>query len=57
MEVTWKDPFSVGVNRYAFRSNLTDLVVQDLDGDKKVRVKCKELVKKVSLFKNMLGVQ
>jgi len=33
------------------------LVVQDLDGDKKVRVKCKELVKKISLFKNMLGVQ
>jgi len=36
---------------------LTDIVIQHLVTDQKVRIKCKELVKKVSIYKDKLAVQ
>ena len=36
---------------------LTDIVIQDMVSDKKVRLKCKELIKKVSLYKKTLAIQ
>lgn len=44
-------------DRYVYRDLLTDLVVQHLITDQKVRLKCKELVKKVSIYKDRLAVQ
>lgn len=44
-------------DRYAFRDNLTDILVHHLVSDKKVRIKCKEMVYRLSLFKNKLAVQ
>ena len=36
---------------------LTDIVIQDMVSDKKVRLKCKELIKKVSVYKKTLAIQ
>eukprot|EP00828_Plagiopyla_frontata_P043467 TRINITY_DN678_c0_g1_i2.p1 TRINITY_DN678_c0_g1~~TRINITY_DN678_c0_g1_i2.p1 ORF type:complete len:953 (-),score=153.20 TRINITY_DN678_c0_g1_i2:31-2889(-) len=43
--------------RYAFRDVITDVVVQEMVTDQKVRIKCKELVKKISVYREKLAVQ
>ena len=44
-------------DRYAFRENLTEVIVHHLVTDKKVRIKCKDLIRNLSLYKNKLAVQ
>ena len=44
-------------DRYAYRENLTEVVVQHLVTDRKVRIKCRDLVQRLSLYKNKLAVQ
>jgi intraflagellar transport protein 122 len=41
---------------YACRDNLTDILVQNLVTDKKVRIKCKEAVNLISIYKERLAV-
>jgi len=43
--------------KYAFRESLTDIVIHHLVGDRKVRIKCKDLIQRISLYKNKLAVQ
>ncbi|XP_040577415.1 intraflagellar transport protein 122 homolog [Lepeophtheirus salmonis] len=43
--------------RYAFRENMTDVIIQHLLTDQKVRIKCRDLVKKIAIYKNRLAVQ
>lgn len=43
--------------RYAYRENMTDVIVQNLITEVKVRIKCKDLVKKLAVYKNRLAVQ
>jgi len=43
--------------RYAFREGMTDVVVQNLISEVKVRIKCKDLVKKLAVYKSKLAVQ
>lgn len=40
---------------YAYRDNLTDIVVQNMQANQKVRIKCKELVKHISIYKDKLA--
>lgn len=35
---------------------MTDVVVQNLVDSKKVRIKCRDLVKKIAIYKNRLAV-
>ncbi|XP_042911227.1 intraflagellar transport protein 122 homolog [Parasteatoda tepidariorum] len=44
-------------DRYAYRENMTDVVVQHLITDDKVVVKCRELVKKLAIYKRRLAIQ
>jgi intraflagellar transport protein 122 len=44
-------------DRYAYRENLTEVIVHHLGTDKKVRIKCKDLIRNLSLYKNKLAVQ
>uniref|UniRef100_A0A671FTF5 Intraflagellar transport protein 122 homolog n=1 Tax=Rhinolophus ferrumequinum TaxID=59479 RepID=A0A671FTF5_RHIFE len=44
-------------DRYAYRDSMTDVIVQHLITDQKVRIKCKELVKKIAIYKNRLAIQ
>lgn len=44
-------------DRYAYRENLTEVVVHHLLSDRKVRIKCRDYVQRLSLYKNKLAVQ
>lgn len=44
-------------DRYAFRENLTEVIIHHLQTDKKVRIKCKDMIHNLSLYKNKLAVQ
>lgn len=44
-------------DRYAYRENLTEVIVHHLLTDKKVRIKCKDLIYNLSLYRNKLAVQ
>eukprot|EP01038_Epipyxis_sp_PR26KG_P005400 gene5400-7484_t len=43
--------------RYSYRENLTEVIVHHLLTDKKVRIKCKDLIQNISVYKNKLAVQ
>ncbi|XP_025908320.1 intraflagellar transport protein 122 homolog isoform X2 [Nothoprocta perdicaria] len=44
-------------DRYAYRDNMTDVIVQHLITEQKVRIKGRELVKKIAIYKNRLAIQ
>lgn len=43
--------------RYAFRENMCDVIIQHLVSGQKVRIKCRDLVKKIAIYRNRLAVQ
>lgn len=43
--------------RYAFRENMCDVIIQHLISGQKVRIKCRDLVHKIAIYKNKLAVQ
>ena len=44
-------------DRYAYRDNMTDVIIQHLITEQKVRIKCRDHVKNIAVFKNRLAVQ
>lgn len=44
-------------DRYAYRENLTEVIVHHLVTEKRVRIKCKDLIRNLALYKNKLAVQ
>ena len=45
---------SITISRYAYRENMTDVIIQHLLTEQKVRIKCRDLVKKIAIFKHRL---
>lgn len=45
------------VCRYAYRDHMTDVVVQHLLSDEVTRIKCRDLVKRIAIYKNRLAVR
>ena len=43
--------------RYAYRDYMTDVIIQHLITDQKVRIKCHDYVKKIAVYKDRLAVQ
>eukprot|EP00826_Nyctotherus_ovalis_P048259 TRINITY_DN5660_c0_g1_i7.p1 TRINITY_DN5660_c0_g1~~TRINITY_DN5660_c0_g1_i7.p1 ORF type:complete len:916 (+),score=268.90 TRINITY_DN5660_c0_g1_i7:716-3463(+) len=43
-------------DRYAYRDQLTDVIIQHLVTDVRVRIRCRDYVKKIALFKERLAV-
>ncbi|KAJ3016424.1 hypothetical protein HKX48_004032 [Thoreauomyces humboldtii] len=44
-------------DRYAFRENMTDVVIQHLSSNQRARIKCRDYVKKIAVHKDRLAVQ
>ena len=44
-------------DRYAYRDTMTDIIVQHLITDRKVRIKCRDYVKKISVYRDRLAIQ
>lgn len=44
-------------DRYAFREGMTDVVVQHLVTEARVRIKCRDYVKKIAVYRDRLAVQ
>eukprot|EP00898_Chlorokybus_atmophyticus_P005973 jgi/Chlat1/6377/Chrsp44S05756 len=44
-------------DRYAYRDFMTDVVIQHLITEQQVRIKCKDYVKKISVYKDRLAMQ
>ena len=42
---------------YAYRDMMTDVIVQHLETEQKVRIRCKDYVKKIAVYKDKLAVQ
>lgn len=42
--------------RYAFRKEMTDVVIQDLTSHNESRIKCRDLVKKIAIYQDQLAV-
>ncbi|OXA57504.1 Vegetative incompatibility protein HET-E-1 [Folsomia candida] len=42
---------------YAFRMNMTDVMVQNLLKDLRTRIKCRDVIKKLAIFKDSLAIQ
>ena len=47
---------SLPLLRYAYRDHMTDVVVQDLLTNEVSRIKCRDLVKRIAIYKNRLAV-
>jgi intraflagellar transport protein 122 len=57
MKTKFDSVHSLCNDRFAFRENLTEVIVHHLVTDKKVRIKCKDMIHNLSLFRNKLAVQ
>jgi intraflagellar transport protein 122 len=55
-QLSKKNIFSSYHDLYARRDNFTDVIIENIVMNQKLRVKCKELVKVVSIFKDKLAV-
>ncbi|KAJ9521796.1 hypothetical protein QJQ45_024656 [Haematococcus lacustris] len=44
-------------DRYAYRDQMTDVIIQHLITEQKVRIKCKDYVKKIAVYRDKLAVQ
>jgi intraflagellar transport protein 122 len=43
--------------RYAYRDFMTDVIVQHMVTEQKVRIRCRDYVKKIAIYKDRLAVQ
>ncbi|XRB06728.1 intraflagellar transport protein 122 [Pycnococcus provasolii] len=44
-------------DRYAYRDYMTDVIIQHLITEQKVRIKCRDYVKKIAVYRDRLAVQ
>ena len=57
VQVNYGAVHSLYFDKYAYQENLTEVIIQNLISDKKVRIKCKDLIHRISMYKNKLAVQ
>ncbi|RYG66034.1 hypothetical protein EON64_10660, partial [archaeon] len=57
IQLNYDNVHSLYVDKFAYRENLTEVIIQHLLVDKKVRIKCKDMIHNVCLYKNKLAVQ
>ena len=56
-QITFNTVHGLYQDRYAFRENLTDVVVQHLSAQDRMSIHCNDHVKKIAIYRNQLAVQ
>lgn len=56
-QLTFNTVHGLFKERYAFREQMTEVVVQHLTSDETARIKCRDLVKKIAVYNNRLAIQ
>lgn len=54
MQLSWDIIHGLYGDKYAYRENMTDVIIQNLITSQKVRIKCKDLVSKKSIKYNFI---
>lgn len=44
-------------DRYAYRELMTDVIIQHLVTETRVKIRCRDLIKKIAIYKERLAVQ
>lgn len=57
LQLTWNIVHGLYGDRYAYRENMTDVIIQHLITNQKVRIKCKDLICRIAVYRNRLAVQ
>lgn len=57
LQLVFSTVHSLYKERYAYRENMTDVIIQHLLTEQKVRIKCRDLIKKIAIYKHRLAVQ
>ncbi|XP_043287356.1 intraflagellar transport protein 122 homolog isoform X2 [Venturia canescens] len=57
LELSWNVVHGLYGDRYAYRENMTDVIIQHLVTNQKVRIKCKDLVCRIAVYRDRLAVQ
>ncbi|KAL7290018.1 hypothetical protein TKK_0015748 [Trichogramma kaykai] len=57
VELTWNVIHGLYKDRYAYRENMTDVIIEHLITNQKVRIKCKELIHQLAVYQDRLAVQ
>ncbi|XP_046605986.1 intraflagellar transport protein 122 homolog isoform X1 [Neodiprion virginianus] len=56
-QLSWNTVHGLYGDRYAYRENMTDVIIQHLVTNQKVRIKCKDLVCRIAVYRDRLAVQ
>ncbi|XP_054168644.1 intraflagellar transport protein 122 homolog [Oppia nitens] len=56
-ELSFSTVHSLYKERYAYREKMTDVIIQHLITEEKVRIKCRDVVKKLAIYRNRLAIQ
>ncbi|XP_063986829.1 intraflagellar transport protein 122 homolog [Diachasmimorpha longicaudata] len=57
LQITWSIVHGLYGDRYAYRENMTDVIIQHLTTNQKVRIKCKDLIQRIAVYRDKLAVQ
>uniref|UniRef100_A0A6P3UIJ5 Intraflagellar transport protein 122 homolog n=1 Tax=Bombus terrestris TaxID=30195 RepID=A0A6P3UIJ5_BOMTE len=57
LQLSWDVIHGLYGDRYAYRENMTDVIIQNLITNQKVRIKCKDLIYRIAVYRNRLAVQ
>ncbi|XP_013114597.2 intraflagellar transport protein 122 homolog [Stomoxys calcitrans] len=55
--ITYSTVHALYRERYAFREHMCDVIIQHLISGQKVRIKCRDLVQKIAIYREKLAVQ
>ncbi len=56
-QITFNTVHGLFHDRYVYRENLTDVVIQHLSTDQRARIKCRDHVRKLSIYRNRIAMQ
>ena len=56
-KLDFKPVYGIFNDQYAFRQNMTEVIIHNLNTNQKARIKCKDCIKQIAVYKDVLVVQ